>query len=52
MLLGKGVKPLGEQKSEAQTYQKHIAGTVGYLLNVPSYSSKMLPVYYFNTVYN
>jgi hypothetical protein len=44
MLLGKGVKGGGELSCKMQTYQKHVAGTVGYLLGVKSFSSQMLPV--------
>ncbi|ANE52924.1 alkaline phosphatase family protein [Flavisolibacter tropicus] len=44
MLLGYRVKALGELKGNMQLFQKHIAGTVGYLLGVRSFSHKMLPV--------
>jgi hypothetical protein len=35
---------LGESKTSAQLYQKSIAGTIGYLLGVKSYSRQMLPL--------
>jgi len=44
MMLGKGIKALGERDGKSQFYQKHIAGTVGYLLGVKSFSKQMLPV--------
>ena len=44
MLLGNRVKPTGEQTGKTQLFQKYIAGTVGYLLGVRSFSNKMLPV--------
>jgi hypothetical protein len=43
-LLGNNVLPLGESNAPSQFYQKSIAGTIGYLLGVKSYSSQMLPV--------
>jgi hypothetical protein len=43
-LLGNNVKPLGESRTNSQLYQKTIAGTIGYLLGVKSYSKQMLPV--------
>jgi len=50
MLLGKGVKPLGEVSDRVQLFQKHIAGTAGYLLGVKSYSRQMIPLTYFEPV--
>lgn len=46
-MIGRAVKPLGEIAGGNQLYQKHIAGTVGYLLGVKSFRSKMIPVNYF-----
>ena len=46
-LLGKSVKPLGEHFGGGQLYQKHLAGTIGYLIGVKSYKTKMMPVHYF-----
>lgn len=43
-MIGKKVKPLGEHFGKGQVYQKHIAGTIGYLLGVKSYRNKMMPV--------
>jgi hypothetical protein len=43
-LLGNNVLPLGESHRNTQFYQKSIAGTIGYLLGVRSYSSQTLPV--------
>ncbi|GAA4332731.1 alkaline phosphatase family protein [Flaviaesturariibacter amylovorans] len=42
-LLGPSVKPLGEYRGNSQLYQKHISGTMGYLLGVKSWSGGMLP---------
>jgi hypothetical protein len=47
MMLGKGIKPLGEIRDKVQIFQKHIAGTASYLLGVKSYSKKMIPLTYF-----
>lgn len=46
-LLGKGVKALGEVRGGGQLYQKHIAGTIGFLLGVKSFSSRMIPATHF-----
>ncbi|HEY1114110.1 MAG TPA: hypothetical protein VGE66_11145 [Chitinophagaceae bacterium] len=43
-LLGRSVKPLGEVSGGDQLFQKHVAGTVGFLLGVRSFSNRMLPV--------
>jgi len=51
MMLGNGIKPLGEVNDRLQLYQKHIAGTAGYLLGVKSYSKQMIPLHYFEPVY-
>jgi hypothetical protein len=48
-LLGKSVKPLGEVRGGTQLYQKHVAGTVGYLLGVRSFSNRMIPATHFET---
>lgn len=47
VLLGKGVKSLGEISGGSQLYQKHIAGTIGYLLGVRSFSHRMIPATHF-----
>lgn len=52
VLLGKSVKPLGEVSGGAQLYQKHIAGTVGYLLGVRSFSKRMIPATHFESFSN
>ena len=49
-MLGKSVKSLGEVSGGGQLFQKHIAGTVGYLLGVRSFSDRMLPVTCFDAV--
>lgn len=49
-LLGKSVKPLGEVSGGSQLLQKHIAGTVGYLLGVRSFSTQMIPATHFEPV--
>lgn len=46
-LLGQGVKPLGEVSGGSQLYLKHIAGTIGFLLGVRSFSNRMIPVTHF-----
>ena len=47
-LMGNGVRTLGENKHPVQLYQKQIAGTIGYFLNIRSYSNYSLPVTYFS----
>lgn len=49
-MLGRGIKPLGEVDDRTQLYQKDIAGTIGYLLGVRSYSRQMIPLTYFEEV--
>jgi hypothetical protein len=49
-LLGKSVKPLGEVSGGSQLFQKHIAGTVGFLLGVRSFSNRMIPATHFEAV--
>lgn len=51
-LLGSRVKPLGEVSGGVQLFQKHIAGTVGYLLGVRSFSSRMIPATHFEQIPN
>jgi hypothetical protein len=46
-MLGNGVKKIGECKEPVQLYQKQIAGTIGYFLNIPSYNNYSLPFSYF-----
>jgi len=43
-LLGNGVKELGEYKQRIQLYQKQLAGTIGYFLNIRSFNSPTLPL--------
>jgi hypothetical protein len=43
-MLGANVRPLGEYSRKSQLYQRDIAGTMGYLLGIKSYSKHMLPV--------
>jgi len=50
MLIGKGIKPLGEVSGGDQLYQKHIAGTIGFLLGVRSFSKRMIPATHFEPV--
>jgi hypothetical protein len=45
MLLGKGIAPVPEEQKPPQLYQRQIAGTVGYLLGLPSYCKKTLPLH-------
>lgn len=47
-MLGQGVKPIGEHAANTQLYQKHIAGTVGYLLGVTSYRNQIMPSTFFD----
>ncbi len=49
-LLGNGVRKLGEYKQAVQLYQKQIAGTIGYFLNVTSFSHYSLPINYFTAM--
>lgn len=49
-LLGNGVRKFGEYKQAVQLYQKQIAGTIGYFLNVTSYSNYSLPINYFTAI--
>jgi hypothetical protein len=46
-MLGNGVKKMGECKEPVQLYQKQIAGTIGYFLNITSYNNYSLPFSYF-----
>ncbi len=46
-MIGKGVRAIGEHAARTQLYQKHIAGTIGYLLGVTSYRSEIIPSTYF-----
>ncbi|MDB5197654.1 MAG: hypothetical protein JWP88_2025 [Flaviaesturariibacter sp.] len=43
-MLGNNIRPLGECKVNSQLYQRNIAGTIGYLLGVKTYSRHMLPL--------
>ena len=49
-LMGNGVRKLGECKQPVQFYQKQLAGTIGYFLNITSYSNYALPISYFKAV--
>ncbi|RYY98257.1 MAG: phosphoglyceromutase [Chitinophagaceae bacterium] len=49
-LLGPAVKPLGECTGGSQLFQKNIAGTMGYLLGVKSWTKQMLPKELFGPV--
>jgi len=54
-LLGNGIKNLGERKRAGQLYEKQVAGTMGYLLNVKSYNNYSFPINLFtplNTGFN
>ena len=46
-LLGNGIKVIGECKQPAQLYQKQVAGTIGYFLNLTSFNNYSFPVSYF-----
>lgn len=46
-MIGQGVKAIGEHAANTQMYQKHIAGTVGYLLGVTSYRNEIMPSNFF-----
>jgi hypothetical protein len=46
-MLGNGVKKIGECKEQVQLYQKQIAGTMGYFLNLTSYNKYSFPFSYF-----
>lgn len=43
-LLGNGVRQMGEYKQHIQLYQKQLAGTIGYFLNVHSFNNYMMPL--------
>ena len=49
-LIGNGVRALGENKRPAQLYQKQIAGTIGYFLNLASFNNYSFPVSYFSAI--
>jgi hypothetical protein len=49
-MLGNGVKRIGECKEPVQLYQKQIAGTIGYFLNITSYNDYSLPFSYFTAL--
>jgi hypothetical protein len=49
-LLGNGVKNIGERKNPVQLYQKQIAGTIGYLLNISSFNNYSFPINYFTAI--
>lgn len=49
-LLGNGVKELGESRHKIQLYQKQLAGTIGYFLNVHSFSNHTMPLTYFKAI--
>lgn len=49
-LLGNGIKSLGENKRPAQLYEKQVAGTMGYLLNITSYNNYSFPINLFSAV--
>jgi hypothetical protein len=46
-MIGNGIKAVGEYAGNSQLYQKHIAGTVGYLLGVTSYRNEIMPSTFF-----
>jgi hypothetical protein len=43
-LLGNGVKEIGAYNKRVQLYQKQLAGTIGYFLNVHSFNNYTLPL--------
>jgi hypothetical protein len=43
-LMGNGVKRMGEYKEHIQLYQKQLAGTIGYFLNVHSFNNYTMPL--------
>lgn len=43
-MMGANIKPLGEYAGARQMYQRNIAGTIGYLLGVKSFSKDMMPL--------
>ncbi|MDB5251447.1 MAG: hypothetical protein JWP27_616 [Flaviaesturariibacter sp.] len=43
-MIGNKIRPLGEVSQDGQAYQRNIAGTIGYLLGVRTYSRHMLPL--------
>lgn len=43
-LLGNGVKQMGEYQGRIQLYQKQLAGTIGYFLNVHSFNQYTMPL--------
>ncbi|MCU7551253.1 alkaline phosphatase family protein [Chitinophagaceae bacterium LB-8] len=43
-LIGNGVKQMGEYKGRIQLYQKQVAGTIGYFLNVRSFNNYTMPL--------
>jgi hypothetical protein len=49
MLLGKGIKPMGEAVGKGQLYQKDIAGTIGHLIGVRSFNKNAIPADYFTS---
>jgi hypothetical protein len=51
-LLGTGVRSIGECKRPAQLYQKQLAGTIGYFLNITSFNNYTFPISYLTATGN
>jgi hypothetical protein len=49
-LLGNSIKKMGESHQQVQLYQKQVAGTIGYLLNIKSYNNYCFPINLFNPI--
>ncbi len=49
-LLGNGIRNIGECKRAIQLYEKQVAGTMGYLLNIKSFNNYSFPINLFTSV--